>query len=395
MIKIADVKDCCGCLACASKCPEKCIDIRTDGEGFWYPEVSKSGCVDCGSCERACPALQKHEGKTNPAAFAAYFKDERVRQNSSSGGVFTVAARHILDKGGVVFGAAFDGCHNVVHSYTEHKDGLERLRGSKYVQSRTGECYNEAESFLKQGRTVLFSGTPCQVAGLKCYLGKEYDNLFCADLICHGVPSPKVWRKYLEYHEKRAGAQVTGVNFRSKIKGWKKFCMALWFSDKKVYNNDLYRDLFLKSFLQDISLRPSCYDCKFKILSRESDLTLADFWGVETILPSMSDDRGISLVLIHSDKGQALFKAISDKIIFCEADLNRAVDFNQAAVKSAFKNPKRDLFFKDLDSLPFNILIKKHCKSDIISYANRAIRSAKTKIRRLAPHRHKGDLNNV
>ena len=306
-------KQCSGCYACVSKCPQNCIRMKTDDEGFWYPEVLSESCIDCGVCERVCPAKHEQAQINEPAAFAVYNKDEKVRGGSSSGGVFTALAEYIIESGGVVFGAEFDEKFNVVHGFAEQKSELGRFRGSKYVQSRIGQSYIKARQFLKAGRTVLFSGTPCQIAGLKSYLGHGYDNLFTVDLICHGVPSPKVWDKYLKHKEQRAGAPVAGVNFRSKQQSWKKFAMALSFGNKMVYNKTLDKDEYLRAFLQNVTLRPSCYECNFKTLGRTSDLTLADFWGVDVVMPDFADDKGVSLVLVHSDKGNNLLEVISEK----------------------------------------------------------------------------------
>ena len=382
MINIIDNKDCCGCFACVSKCPNRCIELKADDEGFWYPQISKQDCTDCGLCEQVCPIFKKSESDTSPMAFAAYSNDPEVRMSSSSGGIFTVVAGHVLDKGGVVFGAEWDDDYNVIHGYAQNKNELARFRGSKYVQSKIGDCYKHAERFLKQGRDVLFSGTPCQIAGLKSYLQKEYENLCCVDIICHGVPSPKAWLKYLAYREKLAKAPITSVNFRSKQKGWRNFSLSILFDDTMVYNKNLHKDIYLRSFLHNISLRPSCYACRFKGLSRASDLTLADFWGVESVLPHMSDDRGTSLVLVHSDKGKVLFDAAKNDIVFCKTELKEAIALNSAAVKSANKNPFRNLFFRDLNTIPFDILVKKYCRVKLKDRIRRKVGSVKRALRK-------------
>lgn len=236
MINILDKKDCCGCASCAQVCPKQCISMNEDCEGFLYPKVDSAVCVDCGLCEKVCPVINKGYTIVPLATYAAKNKDEKIRYKSSSGGVFTLIAEQILADGGVVFGARFNENWEVIHDYAETVEGLEAFRGSKYVQSVIGDNYKYAKQFLLEGRNVLFSGTPCQIAGLKKFLRKEYENLLTVEVVCHGVPSPKVWRDYLQY--KRAQhvvgkntvsssidelPMITGISFRDKISGWKKF----------------------------------------------------------------------------------------------------------------------------------------------------------------------------
>lgn len=198
MIHITNRQDCCGCAACAQRCPKQCISMKEDAEGFLYPTVDTEVCIDCGLCEKVCPELNSGRERQPQKVYAAINKDEKIRLGSSSGGVFTALAEQTIDEGGVVFGARFDENWEVVHAYTETKEGLTAFRGSKYVQSRIGNAYKDAERFLRNGRKVLFTGTPCLVMGLKLYLGRDYDNLLTVDFLCHGVPSPKAWRLYLK-----------------------------------------------------------------------------------------------------------------------------------------------------------------------------------------------------
>jgi len=326
MIEIKDNKDCCGCAACVQICPKECISLIEDGEGFLYPHVDRNGCIGCGLCERVCPFINAGEAREPLRCYAAKNKDERVRMESSSGGVFTLLAESIIDEGGVVFGARFDDEWEVVHDFTETKAGLAAFRGSKYVQSRIGNTFRQAESFLKEDRKVLFSGTPCQIKGLKQYLRRDYDNLLAVDFICHGVPSPGVWRQYLDETfskpDRREGRGkntvlsspkaipvITGISFRDKKLGWKKYSFVVrgksaGQADKNsVLLSDMHQNnAFMKAFLSDLILRPSCYGCRAKGGRSGSDITIADFWGIQNIMPDFDDDKGVSLILCYSNK---------------------------------------------------------------------------------------------
>jgi len=339
--------------------------MKSDSEGFWYPAVDKESCLDCSLCEKVCPILQKEQVKNEPKAYACYNKNEEIRMKSSSGGLFTLFAEQVIDHGGVVFGAGFDKEFSVLHSYVETKEELRKFRGAKYVQSKTSDTYKKAEEFLLQGRQVLFSGTPCQIGGLKSFLQKDYDNLICIDIFCHGVPSPKVWKKYVSYREKRADAPVRNITFRRKNNGWKRYSIAFSFNNNMEYENAFDKDLYMQAFLHNICLRPSCYACNFKTLCRQSDITLADFWGIENMFPEMDDDKGASLVLINSRKGELMFGKILNQMILKEVDINKAVSYNLAAINSVKQSPQRNNFFSKLEQLPFDKLVKKYCKQKI------------------------------
>ncbi len=376
MIKITDKKNCTGCYACLNTCPQSCITMKDDFEGFWYPVVDYNKCINCGLCENVCPVMHKTQENNEPRAYACINKNEIIRLESSSGGIFTLVAEHVIDNNGVVFGASFDKGFTVVHSYVESKEDLEKFRGSKYVQSKIGDAYKQAELFLREGKQVLFSGTPCQVAGLKSFLQREYDNLLCIDVVCHGVPSPKVWERYISYHENRSGASVKRIAFRRKDNGWKRYSISLSFNNDTEYIETFDGDLYMRAFLKNVCLRPSCYACNFKTLHRQSDITLADFWGIENLLPEIDDDKGTSLVFINSARGESVFKRIKDKILYKEVDINKAVEYNLSAIKSVEKNPKRDKFFKELDRVPFDELVKKYCSDRILVRVKRNLKAA-------------------
>lgn len=336
MIQLSDKKDCCGCGACIQSCPKNCISLDEDSEGFLYPKVNIRQCVDCGMCNRVCPVICQGGQHKPLQVFAAKNPNEEIRRQSSSGGIFTLLAEKILEEGGVVFGACFNSNWEVVHDYTETLSGVARFRGSKYVQSRIGDSYQKTESFLQEGRKVLFSGTPCQIAGLRLYLRKEYENLLTVDFICHGVPSPGVWREYLKNIAARRAAagkntvlsssldnqddlsgRITSISFRDKVLGWKKFSFVVRGSatdgaekNSVLLSEDLHTNIFLKGFLADLYLRPSCYACPAKSGKSGSDITIGDFWGIEYVLPKMDDDKGISAVLINTQKGAHFYNSI-------------------------------------------------------------------------------------
>lgn len=373
MIIINDKKSCMGCYACLNICPQSCILMESDIEGFWYPEVDDKKCIKCELCIKVCSILNKTIVKNGPSAYASMNNDESIRLESSSGGLFTLIAGQVIDVDGVVFGAGFAKDFSIVHSYVETKEELGRFRGSKYVQSKVGNTYRQAKDFLKQGRQVLFTGTPCQIGGLKSYLGQIYQNLICIDIICHGVPSPKAWQKYISYREKKAGASTQQITFRNKDKGWKRFSISFLFDNNSEYVQTLDKDLYLLAFLKDICLRPSCYACEFKTLHRHSDITLADFWGIENVLPDMDDDKGTSLIFVNSSKGQSVLDQMKDKIVYKEVDIHQAVSYNSAAIKSVGYNQQRDRFLEKLDKEPFEQLVKEYCSDSIMVRAKRGV----------------------
>lgn len=354
-------KDCMGCHACLNICPQGCISMESDSEGFWYPAVDYNKCIECSLCVKACPVINKTTVNNEPKAYACINNDEKIRLESSSGGIFTLIAEQIIYESGVVFGAGFDDDFELIHSYVETKEELAKFRGSKYVQSKTGDAYHQAKKFLKQGKKVLFTGTPCQIAGLKSYLGQTYENLFCVDIVCHGVPSPKVFRKYVDYQESSVGSSTRRIAFRLKNEGWKRFSVSFLFKNNTEYRQNLRKDLYMRAFLKDVCLRPSCYACEFKTLHRQSDVTLADFWGIQNMLPEMDDDKGTSLIFVNSDSGHSMLNRIKDKTLCKEVDINQAVKYNSAAIKSAGYNSKRDQFFANLNDVPFDKLVKKYC----------------------------------
>lgn len=360
MIDIESSERCSGCYACVNACPKNCIKMIPDKEGFWYPQIDKENCIDCGLCEKVCPIIYKWQpdNSRTTTAMAAINMNEDIRLKSSSGGIFTLIAEEIIKRGGVVFGAAFaDDFRSVHHIYVDNTESLEKLRGSKYVQSKIGDTYKQAKDFLDSGRIVLFTGTPCQIGGLYSYLRKPYENLFTQDIICHGVPSPMVWEKYIDEREKKSASTTQRMFFRHKKYGWKTYAVLFEFSNNTAYVKNLLEDPYMRLFLSNVCLRPSCYSCSFKTESRQADITLADFWGVQYTVPKMDDDKGTSLVISHSEKGVHLMKSISSFIVSQDIDMNFVLKYNPALIQSAKKNMQRELVFERMASYDIDDIV--------------------------------------
>lgn len=350
MINISNKTNCCGCSACAQVCPKKCIKMLADTEGFLYPTVNNALCINCGLCQKACPIINAENKSENVlSAYAGYVNDDIVRLNSSSGGLFTPLAEYILSRNGVIYGAAFDSKQHLQHIRVDSEENLYLLRGSKYVQSDINSTYVKAKNDLDNGKAILFTGTACQIAGLKQYLRKDYNNLFTVDVLCHGVPSPKVWEKYLEEHKKKAGSSVQQTFFRRKNYGWKRFAVELKFSNSTAYLKEFREDSFMKLFLGNICLRPSCHDCKFKALERNSDLTIGDAWGINQVMPEFDDDKGTSVILVHTEKGKELLDSIRDRLVIKQGDVNVMLPSSADSRKSVKEPASRREFFEQIN----------------------------------------------
>ena len=301
MIHIQDKSQCCGCGACAQRCPQSCIVMQEDEKGFLYPKVDTDACINCGLCEQVCPVLNPGEKPGQCDCFAAINPDEKVRLASSSGGVFSILASRVIEDGGAVFGARFDEQWAVVHGCAETLEDIEAFRGSKYVQSVIGDSYQRAEQILNQGKTVLFSGTPCQIAGLKRFLRKDFPNLLTVEIACHGVPSPKVWREYLNSRFK--GRPISQINFRDKSTGWHGYSMLIG-NKKKRHDNDDYMACYMANY----NLRESCFVCSFKRGSSCADILISDLWGVDSVSDLENDNKGINGIIAYSSNGLSLLK---------------------------------------------------------------------------------------
>lgn len=397
MIQITNKIDCCGCSACAMKCPKHCITMQADNEGFLYPVVNEADCIDCGLCEKVCHELHPYEERKPQNVYAAINKDEEIRLKSSSGGIFYLLAEKTITEGGVVFGARFDDQWQVVIDYADTLEGIKPFMGSKYLQARTATAFKDAEAFLKQGRKVLFSGSPCQIAGLHHYLRKEYDNLTTVDFVCHGVPSPKVWQRYLDEVVTSGKRAINDVKFRNKSNGWKKFNFVLSYNqEEKIYSLCSWhqQNHFMRAFLSDMILRPSCHECRAKQGLSHSDVTIADFWGINIEMPEMDDDKGTGLVLVNTEKGrQALdWSQVTKK----ESSIEVASKYNGGLSSITKPHPKRAEFFAALDASPSVIdLIDKSLRPSFKSRIRMSLRRYKQLIKRVLKRLIGGLKNNL
>lgn len=351
--------DCVGCGACANVCPKNCLHMVADKNGFLHYEIQKDNCIDCGACERTCPVINKNTKEKEPiSAYAVYSKNDNVRISSSSGGLFYTFAKRIIENGGVVYGAAFDENLYLCHKAVDSIGDLHLIQGSKYIQSDTKLCFREIKKYLTTNRPVLFCGTPCQVEGLLCYLRKPYENLFTIDFICHGVPSPKAWQEYIKYQEKAFSSKACSASFRDKTNGWLSFSSKMKFVNNAEYLEVHNKDAYMKAFLQNISLRKSCYHCRFKNVNRNSDITMGDLWGIKDILPNVADDKGVSVAFVQSEQGKYLLEQIKDCLWLQEISSDLAIANNSAMVKSVYEHNFRDYFFNNLGKQNFHSLVE-------------------------------------
>lgn len=370
--EICEHDSCTGCAACVGICPENCISMQMLDLGFAYPVIDRNKCINCKLCLKTCPVKNEHaDDKKKPGTYAAFNKNEKIRELSSSGGIFSLLAEHVIRNNGVVYGAVWDEQFVLYHSRIDAIVDIAKMRGSKYVQSRTDGIYYSVKKDLLDGKKVLFSGTPCQIGGLYAYLQKEYDNLFTQDLICHGVCSPEIWKKYIHYREKNVDSTAKSVSFRDKRSGWKRFSVTVQFRNSTEYSEPLTKDYFMRGFLNHLYLRKSCTQCVFKDLHRQADLTLADFWGVEKYLPEFNDDKGITAVMIHSEKGEKLLKAISPFIEIKCVNFDDVLSANKSALESVHRNPLCERFYRDSKKLEFDKLIEKYAGSSLVSKVRR------------------------
>lgn len=377
---LRDRKLCTGCAACGQGCPQNAIEMKANEEGFLYPVINGELCSNCGLCQRICPVNKAinsaYAGKDSNSpdesrkVYACFSNDEQIRSKSTSGGVFTQLAQNVISRNGVVFGAEFDEAFRVRHNYTENADGLDALRRSKYVQSDTEKSFLKAREFLYSGKPVLFCGTPCQIAGLKAFLNKDYTNLLTCDLACHGVPSPKIWEMYLDFIRERYHSRITAVSFRDKSTGWNSSSMIIDFEDGRQYIDRVKKEIFFIGFGKSIFNRSSCYSCKFRINNTKADITLADFWGIDRQGDGgFTDNKGVSLVITHTEAGENALSQIKDGLYMKQQPPEEAIKYNPRLVSSVCEPAGRKSFFDDLKAgYTFDGLRRKYMDNFSIKY---------------------------
>lgn len=348
-------QDCCGCGACKDICPVGAIRMASDQEGFWYPQVDASRCIDCGRCEKVCPV--KHSEGTDPAGetlycFGGRAEEDGVREQSSSGGIFPLLAEYVLSRQGFVYGAAYNEQMEVVHGEASSMAELDALKRTKYVQSNMEGVYQKIEERLKEGSLVLFVGTPCQTHALRLFLGREYPALIVVSLICYGVPSPGVWRFYVEYLEQKFGGKMTSFSFRDKRMQDNGHTCA-FVIDGREHATSLYQDPYCGMYFANAILRPSCHACKFCTTRRDSDFTIGDFWGIEKVRPDMDDGMGTSVVLLHSERASQVFEEVKGKLAWFACEKKDVLQPRLLAPTPAWK--RRGRFWFWYGKLPFSL----------------------------------------
>lgn len=369
-------ENCAGCSACMNICPLDAISMQADKEGFLYPVTDEEICNDCGLCQKICPFHNDYRISGNfqqPLVYAAKHRSDEVRMNSSSGGMFTAISDYILGNEGVIYGAAFDKDFKVCHQKAVNEGERNKFRGSKYVQSDLKGIFTEIKNELRQGKMVLFTGTPCQNAGLHAYLKKSYENLYLCDIVCHGTPSPLIFKDYIKYCERKNKSKIKAYYCRYKGNGWHSHTeKAIYVNGKEDYTSTLsqsYKNLFYSHTI----LRPSCHNCKFKNFQRPSDITIADFWGIERSMPEIDDNIGVSLVLINSSKGTKLFDKAKNQIHYRESNMTDCMQMN---LREPYKPSLfREQFWQDYHANGIEYILKKYGGLGAKQSAKRFIRN--------------------
>lgn len=356
MIKIFDKTRCCGCTACFNACPMEAITMTPDKEGFLYPEINLEKCVDCKVCEKVCPVLHKNKHEEDTKGYIVRDIDEKIVRDSTSGGAFTAFATYLLNEGYIVYGAGYDEKMNVVCKLAATPEELQEMRGSKFVQSTLGSTFQDIKNRLNRGHKVLFSGTPCQISGLICFLKDKPDNLFCIDFVCRGVPSPGLWRNYVSMMERKYKSRIIGAKFKNKTYGYHATTMKVDFENGKTWYGSGRVDPMMKAFVRELASRPSCSACAFKGITRQSDITMFDCYEFSSITGLKDDNKGYTSLFIHTKKGNEIFNKIIKNLIVYPIDVNKLVTKNGIMVNhSAKPNPKREEFYELASQLPIDV----------------------------------------
>ncbi len=361
MVDIKDKRKCCGCTACYNICPRDCIEMIYDEEGFSYPHVNDALCIGCGLCEKKCPILNKPKSDNHIFAYVGVNNCQTIRAASTSGGVIGAINNYVLEElNGVVYGVVYDDSFMPVHRRITNIEEAYLLCGSKYAQSELSFTFKNIKKDLEDGATVAFTGTPCQVAGLKSYLGKEYDGLIAIDLVCRSIPSPKLWKKYLEWQADRHNSSITKVNCRAKTYGYHNGTLTIDFRNGRKYSGSNRVDLFMKAFHKDVCSRPSCYDCHFKDTDRCSDFTIFDSWNANYVTENryQDDNLGCSNIICRNDKAKQIIDSIKGIDLY-EASVDRMYEYSgEMERNSILYTDARKNFYRDLDEIGLEKTIK-------------------------------------
>lgn len=369
MIKIIEKAKCCGCGACVNVCPKQCIEMQLDNEGFLYPVVDENQCVECNLCDKVCPldnSFSRNEGY-KCAYYGAFNRCKEIIKDSSSGGIFWLITEHVINNNGVVYGVELKEDFNVVHSRADTLKECIKYRKSKYLQSNTEMVYRLVQADLELNRLVLFSGTPCQIAGLYSYLNKNYDKLITCDVVCHGVPSKTVFDKYIAEINAKFKDKAVSICWRDKRYGWGPNRVSIQFASGNEVITTSQENPYQKGFLDNLYLRPSCYECPYAKLPRVGDISLADFWGYEGRLNECNINEGLSLVIISSEKGQKIFNKIKDLCIIERVTEDYVRQRSRHAYIQPIYNNKRGKFYKEFYKKSFESLSKKYIYPSLLN----------------------------
>lgn len=351
-----DNEKCTGCSACAQVCPKKCIDMTVNKEGFLYPIIDDNLCIKCGACKTVCSIEQNSDRNNSESeAYVCFSLNDNIKLKSSSGGIFFEIAANFIKSGGYVCGAEYDENFDVHHTIVSSTEQIPKLMKSKYIQSNLNSSYSKIKKLLIDDKKVLFVGTPCHVKGLKLFLKKEYCNLICGEIVCHGVPSYKVFKKYTDYISK--DTKLTNVDFRDKSTGWKNYSVKLSYDNGYEYNQTHDKCLYMTGFIYNLFLRQSCYLCNCKLPNSYADFTLGDLWGAEKLInKSINDDKGVSLYISNTEKGNSILNSLSENAYINKLDSNEYLKYNPSIVEPSKINPNRKKFFDNIDKFNFGVL---------------------------------------
>lgn len=374
-ISIFNKEDCCGCTACEFSCPKNCIHMNNDKEGFLYANVDYDKCIDCGICINVCPLKGKNINvNTHKQDFYAMKnKDEIYLKASSSGGLFYEIYRSIIQQNGIVFGVKYDENLEVVYSYSGSKEGYEEFRGSKYVQARLNDSYLKVKELLEKGVLVLFQGTPCHVDGLKYFLKKSYDNLITCDILCHGVPSPGLFKEYISFVEKKEKDKIKSINMKDKRNGWNNSIISMQLKNKRDYTYRKESKLWSELYYCNYATRPCCHSCKYTTYSRVGDITIGDLWGIEKYHNNFYDKNGVSLFISNTDKGRKIFDMIKNNMDYIPV-LKKEIEQPSLIEKVKPARDRKD-FWKDYESYGFEYVIEKYLDYNLKSRLKNRIKS--------------------